>query len=85
MDAKEDILKGHIQKALAKKSIFEVFTNKYREQVPPTFDEGKNTINGIFLSMILQMVWGSYIHFNEHVLFEHQGIRLDVSYSDTFG
>ncbi len=60
MDANKDIWSGNLWKALAEKSIVEEITNKYGEPVPPIYDKWKNPIGGIFLSMTLQIVRGSY-------------------------
>ncbi len=67
MDANKDIRSGPLQNALAEKLIKEAITNKYREPVPLTFDKRKNPIDGIFLLMMLQIVKGGYLPFNEHV------------------
>ncbi len=56
MDANEDIQMAQIWKALAEKLILEAITNKYAGPVPPAFNEGKNPIDGIFLSIPLKIV-----------------------------
>ncbi len=85
MDADEDIQRGHLQKALAKKSKFGVNHKQVPRASFPDIDKGENPIDGISLCKTLQIVQDRHLPFNDLVFFNHRDLWLNTMYSNMFG
>jgi len=80
MDFNDDVESPPTRRWVASLGLVEAITWLHPQGVPPTFQQGSQPIDGIFVApQLLDMATGRYLSFGNAVPIDHRAIWLDLS------
>lgn len=81
LDVNEDVRTGKFTEKMRSLGLIETVTSQHGINGPPTYEKGKNPIDGIYVSSTLQGLKCGYLDF----IFDHRCLWMDIPVQIAFG